>query len=539
FKDNISVFNNYEKVPYDKLNIALADGSSASVGEQEFVVSFTYHKKEYKKVFKVSFVDHYSTIIVNILKDKQSYRIENGKSLESLNITNSFQDFTFKGFYKDKEYRTSFDTKSPITENVELYAKLEYSLEYTAPKLDASSITSNLENYIDTLIDSTSSYKPAWNQEGFKGRWNYIDGVFLNSIVNLYYETNNPKLKEFFIKYIDYYIDSNGDFIHPETREKNGYRSGELDSVCESRILFDAYEMTKDERYLKAIARTYTELMSMPIAEGTNNFSHKETYLNQVWLDGMYMYVPFLARYAKREEDRNTFLLIKMQYEYIRCTMFDEEKKLYYHGHDTTKSIFWADPTTGNSKNFWLRSNGWFLVSLVDAIEYFPEGDNKEYLKGLLVEAVEGILQYKDEKTNMFYQLVDKGPTLYVVSKEYLNGLKNTAYGLDDAIIKNYLETSGSSMIAYTLMKGSRLGYLKKEYQKLGEDIFEGVYGYSYKDGSLNHICITAGLGPDSNKVRDGSIEYYLAEPVGKNDAKGVGPFLMAFLEYAIIEEKH
>ncbi|MDE5855671.1 MAG: hypothetical protein K2H06_01350, partial [Anaeroplasmataceae bacterium] len=63
-------------------------------------------------------------------------------------------------------------------------------------------------------------------------------------------------------------------------------------------------------------------------------------------------------------------------------------------------------------------------------------------------------------------------------------------------------------------------------------------YGYSYKEGSLNNICITAGLGPESNKVRDGSIEYYLAEPVGKDDAKGVGPFLMAYLEYASLEEK-
>ena len=42
----------------------------------------------------------------------------------------------------------------------------------------------------------------------------------------------------------------------------------------------------------------------------------------------------------------------------------------------------------------------------------------------------------------------------------------------------------------------------------------------------------TAGLGPGSNPYRDGSISYYLAEPVGSNDAKGVGPFIMAYLEY-------
>ncbi|MCM1197246.1 MAG: glycoside hydrolase family 88 protein, partial [Roseburia sp.] len=442
------------------------------------------------------------------------------------------------GFYTDKEYNIPFSPTEGIRKDVELYAKFEYDLEYTKPNLVADDIVQNLDAYIDNLISATLNYKPAWNQEGFKGRWNYIDGVFLNSIVNLYYETNNPTLKNFFINYINYYIDYDGDFINPETHEKTGYRGGELDSVCESRILFDAYDLTGDERYLKAISKTYQELMSMPIAKGTSNFSHKESYPNQIWLDGMYMYVPFLAHYAKAENDLELFNKIKTQYQYIRSAMFDTEKQLYYHGHDTTKSIFWADAVTGNSKNFWLRSNGWFIVSLVDVLEYFPEGDNKEYLKDLLVEAVEGILQYKDEKTNLFYQLIDKGPTAYVVGSKYLEGLKNTVYGTQDAIIKNYLESSGSSMVAYTLMKGSRLGYLKKEYQKLGEDVFEGVYGYSYKDGSLNNICITAGLGPESNKVRDGSIEYYLAEPVGKDDAKGVGPFLMAYLEYASLEEQ-
>ena len=67
---------------------------------------------------------------------------------------------------------------------------------------------------------------------------------------------------------------------------------------------------------------------------------------------------------------------------------------------------------------------------------------------------------------------------------------------------------------------------------EIGKSIYEGVYSYSFKDGVLNDICITAGLGPESNQIRDGSIYYYLAEKVGSNDAKGVGPFIMAYIEY-------
>lgn len=88
-------------------------------------------------------------------------------------------------------------------------------------------------------------------------------------------------------------------------------------------------------------------------------------------------------------------------------------------------------------------------------------------------------------------------------------------------------------MIAYTLLKGSRLGYLSGDYYSKGIEVFEGIYKHSFKNNSLNDICITAGLGPNSKQYRDGNLAYYLAEPVGSNDAKGVGPFIMAYLEYS------
>lgn len=109
--------------------------------------------------------------------------------------------------------------------------------------------------------------------------------------------------------------------------------------------------------------------------------------------------------------------------------------------------------------------------------------------------------------------------------------------GSSSTWVDNYLESSGSSMIAYALMKSARLGYLDGSYSAIGKEIFEGIYKHSYINGELKDICITAGLGPDSNRYRDGSITYYLAERVGSNDAKGVGPFLMAYIEYAKLEE--
>ena len=50
-------------------------------------------------------------------------------------------------------------------------------------------------------------------------------------------------------------------------------------------------------------------------------------------------------------------------------------------------------------------------------------------------------------------------------------------------------------------------------------------------DMKLGGICLVAGLGPENNRRRDGSYEYYISEPVVENDAKGVAPFVLCYTE--------
>ena len=90
-------------------------------------------------------------------------------------------------------------------------------------------------------------------------------------------------------------------------------------------------------------------------------------------------------------------------------------------------------------------------------------------------------------------------------------------------------------MLAYSMLKGARLGVLPKEYAAKGEKTFRGIVDkyLSFTDGELNlgGICLVAGLGPEDNPRRDGSYEYYISEPVVENDAKGVAPFVLCYTE--------
>lgn len=367
-----------------------------------------------------------------------------------------------------------------------------------------------IDDYIDYLMTSKPEM-PLWNiesiKQGKKPVWNYIDGCMMTSLLEMYKTTGDKKYLDFVISFVDYYVFDDGSIRGYEPTKYS------TDDVCESRILFDLYDFTKNEKYIKAIKLSYSQLENHPRTK-EGNFFHKAIYHDQVWLDGLYMMQPFYTRYQNRFGN-NDYSDIVNQFKNVRKIMFDEKAKLFYHGYDSSKTLFWANKETGLSSNFWLRSIGWFLVGLVDVYSFMDESkkDDRSAIATIFKEAIDGILLYQDKESSMFYQVPN------------FPGREG-----------NYLETSGSSMIAYALLKGSRLGILGKEYQDKGVATFKGImsrYMSVGEHGELNlkGICLVAGLGPENNTRRDGSYEYYISEPIVENDAKGVGPFIMAYTE--------
>ncbi len=364
-----------------------------------------------------------------------------------------------------------------------------------------------IDAYIQRLIRESTPDRTIWNveklREGKKGSWNYIDGCMMTALLSMAEITGNQDYFDFVEQFIDSYVLPDGT-IRTYSPEKFN-----LDDINEGRVLLPLYRATGKEKYRLAADRLKHHLDTQPRTfEG--NFWHKAIYPNQVWLDGIYMAQVFYALYQQEFGGGDASDILR-QIQTVRDRMFDEEKKLYYHGYDASRTAFWADPVTGCSKSFWLRSIGWFSVALADLLEIVT-GPAWETLAGIFRELMAGIAQYADEDTGMYYQVPDQG------SRE-----------------GNYLETSGSSMIAYAMLKGARLGVLEKEYAAKGQKTFSGIVekNLSFTGDTLNlgGICLVAGLGPENNRRRDGSFEYYISEPVVENDAKGVAPFILCYTE--------
>ena len=158
---------------------------------------------------------------------------------------------------------------------------------------------------------------------------------------------------------------------------------------------------------------------------------------------------------------------------------------------------------------------GWYTMALLDTLDMVDNSDNKydaevKMLEDAFKDLIDSMLKYQDE-SGMWYQVVNFG-------------------GMEG----NYLETSGSSIMAYALLKGVRLGYLTKDYAEYAKKAIDGICSRYLKikeDGSmaLGGICLVAGLGGKEN--RPGTYDYYMSEPIVEDDAKGVGPFLLAYTE--------
>ena len=370
-------------------------------------------------------------------------------------------------------------------------------------------------DYTDTMLAKSTSEAPTWNiehvLEGKGTKWNYIDGCMLKAILDLFYATGDQKYFDFVKKFIDFYVDEDGSILKYRVDEYN------CDNINMGKVLFDLYKATTEDKYKKAIMLLHSQLLTHP-RTSAGNFWHKKIYPNQVWLDGLYMVQPFYMDYdmlfGGKENIQDIFRQFKNVYELMR----DKKTGLYYHGYDESRQIFWADKATGLSRNFWTRSIGWFTMALVDTIERLDKQFTYEYetLQGYLKEVCDALLKVADPVTKLFYQVTN---------------LPNRE--------GNYLETSGSCAIAYSLMKGARLGYLPRDYFDYGKEIFDSIVRHKLVLAEdtfvLKDICLVAGLGGMPGKgdyqPRDGTFEYYISEPRVDNDAKGVAPLLFGYAE--------
>lgn len=393
---------------------------------------------------------------------------------------------------------------------------LTRNIRFANLKINGKTVTDG-EPLSQKMVTSEMKRNPySWMLDYSKGpKWTYSIGTELDAFVNVAQRYGNKAVMDYAISYVDSLVAPDGTI--------KGYKEAayNLDNLKSGTLLFNAYDLTGDERYLKAIHTLHNQLKGQPrTAEG--GYWHKKIYPHQMWLDGLFMAEPFSAKYANRflsgKERDEAFNEIANQFITVAKHTYDPKTGLYRHAWDESRKQRWCDPTTGQSAHAWARAQGWVFMALVHVLEEMPaDNPNRPELLKILKSLADGVLAFQDTKSGVWYQVLDQP------------GRQG-----------NYYEGTATAMYVYSLLRAVRLGYLDQSYLNAALTGWSGMLKHltrTDKDGtiSLTNCCAVGGLGGEKN-YRDGSFEYYLSEPIRDNDAKGVGPFINAALEVELLK---
>ena len=355
-------------------------------------------------------------------------------------------------------------------------------------------------------------------------KWSYVMGIELEGMLDTYLAYGGEDIRKYCQEYTDTMINEKGDIRGYNILDYN------LDNIRTGHFVTRMYNLYPEAKNKLAINTMMKQLQNQPRTITDKVFWHKAIYAYQVWLDGIFMGLPFRCLTASTQLKPKD--AIKIYDDAVNQLKITYERTL-------DPDAFWSDKETGLSQHCWGRAQGWYSMALIEVLDALPEDYSRRgEVLDLLQKDLDAVIKWQDQASGAWYQVMDEP-------------------GREG----NYLESTCTSMFAYVLMKAYNKGYLGEKYRNAGIKAYQGILKNfirvnADKTISLTQCCEVAGLGPAAtpqviaamkkinpkgsvkeNKRRDGSYEYYLSEPIRDNDAKGVGPFIWASLEYEKVSD--
>ena len=336
-------------------------------------------------------------------------------------------------------------------------------------------------------------------------KWDYCHGLELGAMLDVYDRYGDAKFFDYALAYADTMVNADG------TIKKYKVEEYSLDRINSGKFLFRIYEQTKEAKYKKALDLIRTQFEGQP-RNADGGFWHKKVYPHQMWLDGIYMGVPYLAEYAYRNNEPQAYQEVIKQIQLAAKHTYDPATGLFRHACDVSKTEKWADKQTGQSQHTWGRALGWYAMAIVDVLDFIPKHEPGRDSVLVILNHIAKTLKKYQSPEGLWYQVMDRSG--------------------DEG---NYLESSCSSMFVYSLFKAVRKGYIPSSYFNVARKGYEGILNNLIQVDekglvSITRACAVAGLG--GKNYRSGDYNYYINEKIRDNDPKAVGPFILASLEW-------
>ncbi len=210
-----------------------------------------------------------------------------------------------------------------------------------------------------------------------------------------------------------------------------------------------AAKLTGDNS-LKAAADKMLDFLLYKSPKTTDGIIYHNYIENMIWVDAFYMAPPFLAVCGHYDE------AIKQINGYRRI-LLDPGKKLYYHMWDQDRQIF-------ARKLFWGVGNGWAAAGMTRVLRTMPESmtNEKKILAGYIKELIDACLKYQRDD-GLFYDVLDDPST--------------------------FVETNTAQMLAYSIFRGVKGGWLDRSYLNYGMKMRKAAYKKVDQFGLVQGVC--------------------------------------------------
>lgn len=390
-----------------------------------------------------------------------------------------------------------------------------YDAAMTSARSYIDGLTVNSSTNVPSTVVSTYGTQFSWDNEkresankSYLFEWSYYNGVVFEGLQYTYEATKDSKYLDYVSDYMSAMISSSGGWAkttNNSSKDAAGYVDYHgADCYKTASLLMDLAlksdgTVDTNSKYYKMATTIYSDLTTGTGSNYTEsslggNYWHSgwtgSAPAYKVWLDGIYMIQPFMAEYAYYTGDTAQLDAITNRFEWIYTNMRESGTGLYYHA---------ANSSTSHVGYHWTRAIGWYAMAIVDVMQYMS-GDNLATMQTILKDLVDNMLPYQDSSTGMWANLCDKSVTS-----------------------TNRLETSGTSMMAYTIAKAVNKGWLAKSYLDYAKQAFTGMTENKLSNGSLSDIYFKASATGSNNYE---NTSYYYS-----NEGKGVGPYIMAYAE--------
>ena len=320
--------------------------------------------------------------------------------------------------------------------------------------------------------------------------WNWEEGVFGYSLVELYRVTSEPDLLTYLQAWIDHHIE-------------RGYTIMWSDSCPPAITALLLYSETGDEKYRQVVEDVLTYLYEQAPRTAEGGISHVGMVApgaTTLWLDSLFMFGMVLVRWGEFADDQDAFDEVRDQYS-VFFDLMQEPSGWLTHAYYSSR-----DPQEEGV--FWARGNSWVTAAGHDYLRalLLRGEDDPVVIEGLGLQ-VAAIVATQDAETGLWWTVPDRPD-------------------------ETYLETSASALFAYGLARGYRYGLRDEGVLEAVHKAVAGLHTRIIDDESGRPLVSGTSIGTSV-----GDFEHYAGIEVEDDVPYGVGSAILLLLEASGLPE--